>query len=93
SYQVNLTGGLVVSKDITKYIEMLRTFPLAESFEPSLEVLAEIANLFVIGPEALRDRLRGGSALAGIDKADLRPYIQMREDARSVGVQAVLNAM
>ncbi|TKA68278.1 hypothetical protein B0A49_06110, partial [Cryomyces minteri] len=93
SYQVNLTGGLVVSKDITKYIEILRTFPLAESFEPSLEVLAEIANLFVIGPEALRDRLRGGSALAGIDKADLRPYIQMREDARSVGVQAVLNAM
>lgn len=92
-FQVNLAGGLMVSKDITKYIELLRSFPLAPSFQPSLEVLVEIGNIFVIGPEALKDRLRGGSALTGIDKADLRPYILRRDDAGTVGVQSALNAL
>lgn len=97
SYQVSLTGALVVSKDITKYIELLRAWELPASFDPSLEVLTEIANLFVIGPEALRDRLRnfgsGAGGLQGVEKADLRPYVLRREDAHSVGVQAVLNAL
>jgi len=92
-FQVNLAGGLMVSKDITKYIELLRTLPLAPSFLPSLEVLVEVGNIFVIGPEALKDRLRGGGALTGTDKADLRPYILRRDDAASVGVQSVLNAL
>ena len=92
-FQVNLAGGLMVSKDITKYIELLRSFPLAASFQPSLEILVEVGNIFVIGPEALKDRLRGGSALTGIDRADLRPYILRREDAGSVGVQSALNAL
>lgn len=95
SYQVSLTGGLVVSRDMTKYIELLRKFSLPKSFEPSLEVLTEIGNLFVIGPEALRDRLRGvgSAALAGIEKSDLRPYVLRREDAGSVGVQSVLGGL
>lgn len=92
-FQVNLAGGLMVSKDITKYIELLRSFPLASSFQPSLEILVEVGNIFVIGPEALKDRLRGGSALTGIDRADLRPYILRRDDAGSVGVQSALNAL
>lgn len=92
-FQVNLAGGLMVSKDITRYIEFLRTLPLAPSFQTSLEVLTEIGNIFVIGPEALKDRLRGGSALAGFDKADLRPYILRRDDANGVAVQTILNAL
>jgi exocyst complex component 5 len=60
--------------------------------------MTEIANIFVIGPEALRDRLRnigggGPGGLQGVDKADLRPYVLRREDSGSVGVQAVLNAL
>ncbi|WPG98139.1 Hypothetical protein R9X50_00092500 [Acrodontium crateriforme] len=97
SYQVSLTGALVVSKDITKYIELLRSWELPSSFDPSLEVLTEIANIFVIGPEALRDRLRnvgtGAGGLQGVEKADLRPYVLRREDSGSVGVQAALNAL
>jgi hypothetical protein len=97
SYQVSLTGALVVSKDITKYIELLRSWELPSSFDPSLEVLTEIANLFVIGNDALRDRLRnigaGTGGLPGVERADLRPYILRREDAGSVGVQTVLNAL
>ncbi|KAI7376964.1 hypothetical protein KC336_g19655, partial [Hortaea werneckii] len=96
SYSVSLTGALVVSKDITKYIELLRSWELPDSFNPSLEVMTEIANLFVIGPEALRDRLRNFGAaggLQGVEKADLRPYVLKREDSSSVGVQSVLNAL
>ncbi|KAK4545762.1 hypothetical protein LTR36_002716 [Oleoguttula mirabilis] len=104
SFPVSLTGALVVSKDITKYIELLRSWQLPATFDPSLEVMTEIANLFVIGPEALRDRLRnfgggGGGAggpgglLQGVEKGDLRPYVLRREDSGSVGVQAVLNAL
>ncbi|TKA31760.1 hypothetical protein B0A50_01838 [Salinomyces thailandicus] len=96
TYLVSLTGALVVSKDITKYIELLRSWELPSSFDPSLEVLTEIANVFVIGPEALRDRLRafgGAGGLLGVEKGDLRPYVNKREDSGSVGVQAVLNAL
>ena len=102
SYTISLAGGLVVSKDVTHYIEMFRSWDLPSSFEPSLEVLTEIASIFVIGPEALRDRLRNvgatasgaaGGALAGVEKGDLRPYVLRREDSGSVGVGAVLSGL
>jgi exocyst complex component 5 len=102
SYTISLAGGLVVSKDVTRYIEMFRSWELPTSFEPSLEVLTEIASIFVIGPEALRDRLRNvgatasgaaGGALAGVEKGDLRPYVLRREDSGSVGVGAVLSGL
>ncbi|KAH0022290.1 exocyst complex component Sec10, partial [Aureobasidium melanogenum] len=101
TYPVSLTGGLIVSKDMAKYIELLKSWKsLPKPFIESLDVLTEIANLFVIGPEALRDRIKGldgavdktGAANVGgsIEKADLKPFILMREDARSIGVQSVL---
>ncbi|KAG9542762.1 exocyst complex component Sec10, partial [Aureobasidium melanogenum] len=107
TYPVSLTGGLIVSKDMAKYIELLKSWKsLPKPFVESLDVLTEIANLFVIGPEALRDRIKGldggavdktgganGNAGGGggsIEKADLKPFILMREDARSIGVQSVL---
>jgi hypothetical protein len=101
TYPVSLTGGLIVSKDMAKYIELLKSWKsLPRPFIESLDVLTEVANLFVIGPEALRDRIKGldgGDAAAAvaasggkIEKADLKPFILMREDARSIGVQSVL---
>ncbi|KAK3059159.1 Exocyst complex component 5 [Extremus antarcticus] len=100
SYQVSLTGGLIVSKDITRYIELFKSWDLDETFEPSLEVLTEVASIFVIGPEALRDRLRsvgvgaqGAVGLAGVERGDLRGFVVRREDAGTVGVQAVLNGL
>lgn len=85
----------MVTKDLTKYIEILRSWELDASFEASLEALAEIGNLFVVGPDALRDRLRGkGGVMGGIwEKGDMRPYVLKREDAGSVGVQSVLSAL
>lgn len=95
-FQVNATGALMVTKDITRYIDLLKSWSLESSFTPSLEILAEIGNLFVIGPEALRERLRGGAgggALAGVGKENLRPYVLRREDYMSVGIQSVLNSL
>ncbi|KAL9100147.1 MAG: hypothetical protein Q9163_004448 [Psora crenata] len=98
-FPVNAAGGIMVTKDISKYIELLKSWDLDPSFNPSFELLTEIGNLFVIGPEALKERLRGrkGGAGAGAgvgwDIADLRPFVLRREDAGSVGVQSALSAL
>ena len=86
----------MVTKDITIYIELLRSWELDPSFEPSFEVLTEIGNVFVIGPEALRERLRGKGAAAveGLwGKGDIRSYLLKRDDAGSVGMLSVLSAL
>ena len=97
TFSVSQTGALAVSKDIAKYCELLRGWDLPASFKPSLDVLEEISNIFVIGPEALRDRMRNvggaGGLLPGVERADLRGFVLKREDAASVGVQAVLNGL
>ena len=96
-FSVNAAGAIMVTKDITKYIELLRSWEVDESFLPSLEVLAEIGHLFIIGPEALRERLRGQKGVAGPggglwDRADMRAYVLKREDVGSVGIQSVLSS-
>lgn len=84
----------MVTKDISKYIELLRSWDLDPSFNPSFEVLTEIGNLFVIGPEALKERLRGKGSVGGAwDRGDMRPYVLRRDDAGSVGVQSVLSSL
>ena len=89
-FSVSLAGGLVVSKDMTKYVDLVRGWPTGEELEPgAMDILVEVANLFVIGPEALRERLRGG----GSESMELRQYVLKREDVGSVGVQAVLSAV
>ncbi|KAI9731875.1 MAG: Exocyst complex component 5 [Cirrosporium novae-zelandiae] len=90
-FTVNAAGGLMVTKDLTKYVELLRSWNLDPAFQPSLEVLGEIGNLFVIGPDALKERLRGvgGQGQGGLgpwEKNDLRPFLLRREDASSAGV-------
>lgn len=91
SFQVSLTGALVVSKDMTKYIELLKNWELGEGFDGSLEVLTEVANVFVLGSEALRDRVRDGGK--GWERGDLRPYVLRREDSGSVGVLSLLGGL
>ncbi|KAF2435606.1 exocyst complex component Sec10 [Tothia fuscella] len=94
-FTVSLTGGLIVSKDITKYAELVRAWPLQGSeFESSggMEVVAEVANLFVISAEALRERLRGAGK-SQEEVGELKKFVERREDVGSVGVQAVLSAI
>lgn len=113
-FTVSLTGGLVVSKDATKYAELVRGWPTSGSsssdasggkrgstdnnkqtassngggFEKNgMDILVDVANLFVIGPEALRERLRG---VNGGEREALKGFVRNREDAGSIGVQTVL---
>ena len=94
-FQVNATGGLMVTKDMSKYVSTLREFSLRKEVEQSIDVLGDIGSLFIIGSEALKERSRNiqtgvsGSG-RGIDKLDFRQFVIRRDDASSVGVQSVL---
>ncbi len=119
-FRVNATGGLMVTKDIAMYVATLKGhFVLSKDVEAAVELLTEIGYLFIIGPEALRERSRnlagagaggsnngsngpGGAAgtagAAGVTKkklgkADFKAFVQMRDDARSAGVQSVLSSL
>jgi hypothetical protein len=89
-FSISQVGGLSVSKDMNRYVELVRGWPTGEELEPhAMEVLTDVSTLFIIGPEALRDRLRG----AGQDGVELKGFISRREDVGSVGVQSVLSGM
>lgn len=92
-FQVNATGGLMVAKDMAKYVSTLKEWAMRKDVENSLETLSEIGNLFIIGPEALKERSRmvvQGAMGKGLEKADFRAFVYRRDDAGSVGIQSVL---
>lgn len=94
-YKVNAAGGLMVTKDIAKYVNTLKQLGVNKETESAIELLTEIGYLFIIGPEALRERSRnlptGPSGNSKrLVKADFKTLVQNREDYRSVGIQSVL---
>jgi len=93
-WQVNATGGLMVGKDMSKYVGTLKEWPLRTEIEKNLEVLSEIGNMFIIGPEALRERgrllVQGQIAGKGLEKTDFKAFVLRRDDSGSVGIQSVL---
>ncbi|KAI0003991.1 exocyst complex component Sec10-like protein [Xylariaceae sp. FL0662B] len=97
-FKVNATGGLMVTKDIAKYVATLKEWPLTKDVETAVELLTEIGYLFIIGPEALRERSRNLASgttrsTKKLVKADFKAFIQSRDDARSAGVQSVLSSL
>ena len=75
---------------MNRYAELVRSWPTGDELEAgAMDVLSDVSTLFIIGPEALRDRLRG----AGQDAQELKLFIARREDVNSAGVQRVLNGM
>ncbi|KAF2278201.1 exocyst complex component Sec10 [Westerdykella ornata] len=89
-FTISLTGGLVVTRDMTKYAELVRSWPTGEELESdAMNVLVDVANLFVIAPEALRERLRG----AGSEVQEFKAFIARREDVNSVAVQTALSSI
>jgi hypothetical protein len=92
-FQVNATGGLMVAKDMSRYVSTLKDWPLSKEAEGGVELLSEIGNFFIIGPEALRERSRNfqtGGVGRKLQKADFRAFILRRDDSGSVGIQSVL---
>lgn len=97
-FSVNATGGLMVTKDINKYISTLKEWRVTREVEGVLDFLPEIGYLFIIGPEALREKSRNlasGPTAAGkkLTKADFQAFVQKREDSSTVGIQGVLNGL
>ena len=91
-WQVNEVGAVMLARDMSAYVDLLRSWPLDQSFKPSFEVLTEIGSLFVLRPDALRERLRS-QVLAGVGKENLRPYLLKRDDYMHVSMQSLLNSL
>lgn len=94
-FQVNATGGLMVTQDIAKYVATIRAWPLVKEVATAVELVTEIGSLFIVGPEALREKSRtlasGPAASRGrLSKYEFRAFVQRRDDSGSVGIQAVL---
>ncbi|EEA22299.1 Exocyst complex component 5 [Talaromyces marneffei ATCC 18224] len=66
-FQVSGSGGLMVTKDMTRYANLLKSWDLEdeEQVKAAIDVLLEVGSLFVVGPEALREKLRGPATSAG----------------------------
>lgn len=97
-FQVNATGGLMVTQDIAKYVASLREWPLLKDVLSAVELLTEIGSLFIVGPEALREKVRTlGAGSAGsrgkLGKSDFKAFVQRRDDSGTVGIQQVLASL
>lgn len=91
-FQVNRIGGVMLARDMSRYVQLLRAWGLDDPFQASLEVLTEIASIFVLLPDALKERLRG-QVLGNLGKENLRPYLLKRDDYMEVGMQSLLHAL
>lgn len=100
----------MVTKDMTQYAELLKSWDIDEDAKApggALDVLLEVGNLFVVGVEALRERIRGGAASgttgrgagagaaqeAKLEVQEVRAYVSRREDSNTLAMQQVLNAL
>ena len=110
-WQVSEVGGVVLARDMARYVDVLRNWKIKDpsssggagagtggnAFEQSLEMLTELASLFVLKPEALRERIRGGSAasgsLGGVSKEVLRGYLVKRDDYDGVAMGSLLRGL
>ena len=108
-FVINGPGGLMVTKDMTQYTDVLKSWNIDEEIKGAggaLDVLLEVGNLFVIGPEALRERI-GAKASAGDSKGsrnnagsqsslgvqEVRAYVSRREDSNTAAMQSVLTSL
>lgn len=97
-FQVNATGGLMVTQDLSKYVSTIREWPLAKDVGSAVEMLTEIGSLFIVGYEALREKSRTlatgpvGSR-SKLSKSDFRAFVVKRDDSGTIGIQSVLASL
>lgn len=102
----------MVTKDMTQYANLFKSWDIEESIKSpggAIDVLLEVGNLFVIGTEAIREKIRGGAAAAaganagrggagpgpetGLSVQEVRAYVSRREDSNTAAIQSVLSAL
>nr|CAG8602454.1 11762_t:CDS:10 [Entrophospora candida] len=89
-FTVSPTGCLILSKDITKYQETFASFKIPQ-LDERFELLHQLGNLFVVKPEILKSVLNEGY-LAKLEIRYVIPYLQMRTDFKSAGIDSLLGA-
>ncbi|KAL1919421.1 uncharacterized protein VTP21DRAFT_2114 [Calcarisporiella thermophila] len=87
-FYVSAAGGLILTKDIVKYQEVIHVFKLAQLNE-RFEMLRQLGNLFIVRPEILKSILSEGY-LARIDQQLLYPYLEMRVDYKSAKIDHLI---
>ncbi|KAI5809625.1 exocyst complex component Sec10-like protein [Peziza echinospora] len=88
-HQINSAGGLMLIKDISAYHTLVKSWGVKEVRE-GFELVHEIANLFVVNPAALRERLKD-SVLVKVRPALLKVYLSKRDDYGSAGIEKLLS--
>ncbi|KAG0169430.1 Exocyst complex component 5 [Apophysomyces sp. BC1034] len=87
-FNVTPTGGLLVTKDIAKYQEAIKTFKIP-ALDDRFEMLRQLGNIFLVKPEILRSILSEGY-LARLDPSVLYPYLEKRVDFKSAKLDRLL---
>ncbi|PWW74402.1 exocyst complex component Sec10 [Tuber magnatum] len=88
-YQVNQAGGIMLSKDIARYQDVVNKWGVV-TINESFELLVEIGNLFVVGPAAVKDRMRDG-VLSRVRPHLLKPYLVRRDDFTAAGIEKMVS--
>lgn len=90
-FMINAAGGLMLTKDMAAYHSLVKAWGVKELRE-GYEMLHEIANLFVVGPGALRERLADkGGVMSRVKPAQLKVWLCKREDYVGQGIDKVLS--
>ncbi|KAI8368784.1 exocyst complex component Sec10-like protein [Blakeslea trispora] len=87
-FYVSPTGGLLVTKDIAKYQELIRMFKIP-ALDERFEMLRQLGNIFVVKPEILKSILSEGY-LARLDPSVLYPYLEKRVDFKTAKLDQLL---
>lgn len=77
-YTVSATGGLMLTKDLAMYQDVVGRFDVP-IVSDRFEMLRQLGNLFIVQPAVLKSYMREGH-LGKIDEALLRPYLFRRQD-------------
>ncbi|CDR40394.1 CYFA0S05e00298g1_1 [Cyberlindnera fabianii] len=78
NFQINSTGGIVVTKDIISFQNAIAQWGIPE-LSNQFQLLREIANLFTVQPELLNSLTKEGE-MANVKPYVLRQFIMKRSD-------------
>ncbi|ODN86325.1 exocyst complex component protein [Cryptococcus wingfieldii CBS 7118] len=77
-FPVNPTGGLMLTKDLASYQDIIATFSIP-ALNERFDMLRQLGNSFIVQPNVLKTYLTEGH-LGKIERELLRPYLMQRSD-------------
>ena len=90
-FTVNAAGGIMLTKDVGAYHAVVKSWGIKEIRE-GWEFAHEVANLFVVGQGALRERLADkGGVLSKVRPGMLKVWLCRREDYSGAGIEKLLS--